>query len=176
VHIGQPEVAAAEAEREPLVVNAHQVQDRGVQIVNMHPVLDGRETEFVRGPVPHPTPHTASGEPDGKPVMVVVATDVVRCTVELSGRRATEFASLHDQRLVQQPTIFQVLQQRRDGPIAMQGFRLVIHDRPVVVPGDVGREAELHDADSSLGQTSGDQASLGKTAEFSVLVPRRTAA
>ena len=40
-HVGQAEVAAAVAVGQPLVIEAHQVQDRGVQVVDVHAVLDG---------------------------------------------------------------------------------------------------------------------------------------
>src|SRR5579864_3910364 len=45
VHIGEAEVAAAVAEREFLVVHAYQVQQRGVQIVHVHAVIDCVDAE-----------------------------------------------------------------------------------------------------------------------------------
>ena len=47
VDVGQAEVAALEAEGEPLVVEAEQVQDRGLQVVDVDLVLDGAEAELV---------------------------------------------------------------------------------------------------------------------------------
>ena len=47
VHVGQPEVAALEAVGQPRVVEAHQVQDRGLEIVDVHAVLDGVIAEVV---------------------------------------------------------------------------------------------------------------------------------
>ena len=40
VHVGQAHVAAAEAEGQPRVVDAEQVQHRGVQVVDLDLVLD----------------------------------------------------------------------------------------------------------------------------------------
>ena len=51
VDIGQPEVAAAVAVGQPLVVDAQQVQDRGVQVVDVDAVLDGVHAELVGGAV-----------------------------------------------------------------------------------------------------------------------------
>ena len=48
-HIRQPEVAAAVAVRELRVVQTHQVQDGGMQVVIVHRLLDGLETEVVGG-------------------------------------------------------------------------------------------------------------------------------
>jgi hypothetical protein len=51
VHVGQPEIPASISIREALVVKTEQVQDRGMQIVHMHTILDGSETEFVCRPM-----------------------------------------------------------------------------------------------------------------------------
>ena len=48
MHVRQPEVAAGEAVGEPGVVEAEQVEHRGMEVVDMHPVLHGVEAEFVR--------------------------------------------------------------------------------------------------------------------------------
>ena len=51
VHVGQAEVAAGVAVGELLVVEAQQVQDRGVQVVDVDLVLHGLEAELVGGAV-----------------------------------------------------------------------------------------------------------------------------
>ena len=47
VDIGEAEVAALKTIRQPGVVEPEQVQQRGVQIVDVDPVLNGVEPEFV---------------------------------------------------------------------------------------------------------------------------------
>ena len=47
MHIGQAEIAAGVAVGELLVIEAQQVQDRGVQVVDVDRVFDGLEAEFV---------------------------------------------------------------------------------------------------------------------------------
>ena len=47
VHVGQAEVAALEAVGQLGVVEAQQVQDRGVQVVDVDLVLDDVEAELV---------------------------------------------------------------------------------------------------------------------------------
>ena len=61
-NVGQAEVAAGVTVGEPLVVEAEQVQDRGVQVVHVDAVLDGAEAELVGGAVDVPpfTPPPAS--------------------------------------------------------------------------------------------------------------------
>ena len=51
MHVGQAEVAAGVAVGEPGVVEAEQVQDRGVQVVDVDRLLDGLVAEFVGGAV-----------------------------------------------------------------------------------------------------------------------------
>ena len=73
VDVGQAEVAAGVAVGELLVVEAEQVQDRGVQVVDVDLVLDGLEAELVGRAVDVPpfTPPPASHI--GEAVVVVVA-------------------------------------------------------------------------------------------------------
>ena len=51
MHVGQAEVAAGVAVGERFVVEAQQVEDGGVQVVDVDRLLDGFEAEFVGGAV-----------------------------------------------------------------------------------------------------------------------------
>ena len=73
--IGQPIVAALEQERQPLVIEAEQVQERGVEIVDVDFVLDrpgsrNRQSRHNSARVLH----AAAGHPDGEATRAVVAT------------------------------------------------------------------------------------------------------
>src|SRR5439155_3094298 len=74
VDIGQSEVPAAVAEGELLVVHAHEVQEGGVQVVDVHLILDGIEAELVGGAVGESALDAAAGEPDGEAGAVVIAS------------------------------------------------------------------------------------------------------
>src|SRR5688500_1979912 len=88
IDVGQPEVAAGVAEGQPLVVEAQQVQDRGVQIVDVYLVLHGSEAEVVGSAVGHAAFHAAASQPHGEtPVVVVAAGSAFR------GRSAAELAA-----------------------------------------------------------------------------------
>ena len=63
MHVGQTEVSSGVAIRETFVVKAQQMQDRCVQVVNVHSVLNGLETEFVRGAVHHSAADAAARHP-----------------------------------------------------------------------------------------------------------------
>ena len=58
--VRQPEVTAGVAIGQAFVVKAEQVENRGVEIMDVHRLLDGLESKFVRGAVDvaalHPPP------------------------------------------------------------------------------------------------------------------------
>ena len=86
------------------------MQHGRVEIVDVHAVFDGVVADVVRGAVDESGLDAAAGYPDRIAVRIVVAS-----VAALADRRAPEFAGPDDQRLVQQPTPFQVADQRRLG-------------------------------------------------------------
>ena len=119
--VGQAEVAAGVAVGELLVVEAEQVQDRRVQVVDVDLVLDRLEAELVGRAVRRGRPSRRRRPATRvKPVVVVVAAvDLagVRAGVrQLDRRRAAELAAPDDQRVVEQPALLQVGEQRGDRP------------------------------------------------------------
>src|SRR5262245_7037477 len=96
VHVGQPEIAATVAVCEPFVVEAHEVQDGGVQIVDVRSVFDGRVAEFIGGAVDVAALHPAAGQPHREAEMMMVAASALR------RRRAAELAAPEDERVVEQ--------------------------------------------------------------------------
>src|SRR4051794_7926265 len=76
VDVGQAEVAARVAEGQLLVVEAEQVQDRGMEVVHAHQGLHGLEPEVIGRAVDRAALDAAPGEPDGEPVVVVVPAEL----------------------------------------------------------------------------------------------------
>ena len=151
LHVGQPHVAAGVAVGQALVVEPEQVEDRGVQIMHVHRVLDGLVAELVGPAIGDPRPGAPSGQPEGESLVVVVAAVGV-----LAVRRAAELPAPDHQRLVQQPPRAQVRQQAGDRPVDGPG-----------VPGVAGLQAavlvpvavrELDEADAGLDEAPGQQA------------------
>jgi hypothetical protein len=62
VHIGQPEVATLIAEGEPLVIDAEEMEDRGVEVVHVHGILDYAEAKIVGPTKGEAAFHAAAGE------------------------------------------------------------------------------------------------------------------
>ena len=89
--VGEAEVAAAVAVGEAGVVEAHLVQDGGVQVVDVDAVFDGDEAEVVGGAVGQAAAEAAAGEPHGEAEGVVVAAGGA-----FGLRRAAELAAPED--------------------------------------------------------------------------------
>ena len=122
MHVGEPEVAAGVAVGEALVVEAEQVQDRGVQVVHARGVLDGFEAELVGGAIDGAAADSAAGHPHGEAVRVVIAAELgLAVAAELDGRRAAEFAAPDHERVVEHSALLQVGQQRGDRLIDLLG-------------------------------------------------------
>ena len=47
VHVGEPKIAAARAECQTLVVDPHEIKNRGMQIVHVGFIFDRPPTEFI---------------------------------------------------------------------------------------------------------------------------------
>src|SRR5207253_4590675 len=95
--IGETEVAAGVAVGQSFVVEAHEVQDRGVQVVDVDPVFHSAVAELVGGAVDHAALDAAAREPDAEAPVIVIASLRRPAVGELDCRRATELAAAQDQ-------------------------------------------------------------------------------
>jgi hypothetical protein len=73
VDVGQSKVASGVAEGELLVIESEQVEDRGMEVVDVDFVFDGLEAEFIRGAMDRAAFDTTARQPHAEAVMVVVA-------------------------------------------------------------------------------------------------------
>ena len=91
------------------VVEAHQVQHGGVNVVNVNAILDGTVTKFVGGTMSVSAFNPATCHPDGESMMIVIATGWVAATNRnLDGRGATKLTAANDQCLVQQSALMEI--------------------------------------------------------------------
>ena len=163
MHVGQAEVAAGVAVGELLVVEAQQVQDRGVQVVDVDVVLDGLEAELVGGAVDVPplTPPPASHI--GEAVVVVVAADCdlpspPSSTVGVRPNSPPQITSVSSS----MPRCFRSVSSAAIGWSHLAGELAVVRfDVVVVVPRLAGAVPDLHEAHAALEQPAGDQQSAG---------------
>jgi hypothetical protein len=127
--VGQPHVAPGMAIGQALVIEAEQVQNRGVQVVDVHGVFNGLIAQFVGLPIGDAQLHSATGQPDAESLVVISPIGV------LPVGRATKLASPDHQRIIQQAQRSQVGQQAGNGPIDGQGIpRVSGQEAAVLVP------------------------------------------
>src|SRR6184192_1541723 len=96
VDVGEAEVAALEAVGETLVVEAEEVEDGGLEVVDVVLFLDGGEAELI-GLADDAVSDAAAGDVHGEGVDVMVAADG---DADLAHRRAAELAAPDDERVV----------------------------------------------------------------------------
>src|ERR1700683_2528665 len=145
MHVRQPEITAAEAVRQSLVVDPEQVQDRGVQIVHRADAVLGVNAELV-GRAMHRAPlDAAPREPDAESFRMMIAA-IAPCGV----RRAAELAGPEDERLVEQAALLEVLDETGDRLIGVAGVLLMPRFQvAVLVPGAVRRPWWAGDLDKA---------------------------
>ena len=73
MHVRQTEISAGVAIGQSFVIEAHQMQNRGMDVMHVDRVLDGTEAEFVGGPMDVAPTYAAARHPHRKAIVVVVA-------------------------------------------------------------------------------------------------------
>ena len=90
MHVGQSEIAPLESVGQLLVVDAEQMQDGRVQVVNVHAVLDDGVADVVRLTIRHACLDAATSQPHRERFDMVVAADR---DADFAHRRAPELAA-----------------------------------------------------------------------------------
>ncbi len=159
--VGEAHVASAEAEREAFVVKAEEVENGGVEIVDVDRVFDGAHAHFIRGAIGDSAANTAAGEEDG------VAADMMVAAVG-AGRvgSAAHFAGPEDEGFVEEAAGFQVGDEGGDGLVGDAGvFLVAFAEFAVLVPGGVvavgERAGDLDEANAGLDEAAGAKALEG---------------
>ena len=161
VHVGQPEVSSLESVGQFLVVEAEQVQQRGVQVVDVDRIFHRPKAELVGLAIDLPRFEAAAGKPHREGIDVVIAAGVLP---HFPHRRAAELATPDHDRVVEQSALFQVTDRARRwgwsivkafcGQVCFQCFGW----SAVVIPVGV---VELHEPHAAFDQPPGQQAVAG---------------
>ena len=134
MHIGQAIITTAVAIGQPLVVQAHEMQNRRMKIMHMDPIFNSRQAKLVSRTITEALLHAAPAHKRREPIVIVIAPLLAfRC------RSPSEFTAPNHQCLVQKTTLLQVGDQRRDALIAGNGQLAMTVDDVAVscVPGDI---------------------------------------
>jgi hypothetical protein len=98
------------------VVEAEEVEKRGLQVMDTHLVARDLEAEVVACAVDVSGLHAAASHPDGVAVGVVVAAeDIALRGAVLAERRAAELTRAEHERVFEQPASLEILDGRRRG-------------------------------------------------------------
>ena len=146
--ICQPEMPALELVGQALVVDAQTVQQRRLQIVDMHRVFHDVVAIVVGLTQTDAGLDPASGNPHGEAARMMVSAIVCVCQLALAIDGSAKLTTPHHQSLIQKPFLFQVLNQccrSLVGPLALQ--RQVAWKVVMLIPAAV---IELHKADAAL--------------------------
>ena len=95
------------------MVKSHQVQNGGVQIVNVDPVFHSGQAEFIGRSIAEARFDTPSCHPNGETIVVVVSA-----LLSLRGRRPTKFTAPNHQGLIKKPPLLEVFNQGGNSLIA----------------------------------------------------------
>ena len=151
-HVGKPEIAAAIAVSELLMVDAEQIKYGRVDVMDMHRFFDGLETEIVSRAVDRAALHGAAGEPHGESEWIVVAAplDTAARAAPFANRRPAELRPANYQRILPHPAALQVFHNGRKALVGILRIRLVRENIAVRVPRIALGVVHLHHADSAL--------------------------
>ena len=146
MHVGEAEITAGVAVGEALVVDAEEVKDGGVDVVDIDGSFDGEVAEVVEHAVAGAGTQTSAGHPDGEaPGMMVAAWF---SATAFGVWRAAKLGSEDDERVLQQASAFQILQETSDGSVDGAGVLGVLFlQLAVLVPAVTN---DLDEANSAL--------------------------
>ncbi len=97
MNVGQAEVSTLEAKRQAGVVESQQMQQRGMQVVDVDRVADDVESEFVCFAMNIPAFDTTASQPVREAAVVVIATVIAA----LHHRSATKLTTPDDECVVE---------------------------------------------------------------------------
>src|SRR6187455_3360700 len=73
VNICEAEIPAGMPECQPRMIEPQQMQQRRVQVVDMHRLLRGFESKFIGGAMDISAAHAAAGKPHSKSMVIMIA-------------------------------------------------------------------------------------------------------
>ena len=156
MHVGEAEVAALEFVDELFVLDPKEVQHCGVEVMHVDAALDDVVAVVVGRADDGAAFHAAAGEPQAEAAGVMIAPVIVRGDFPLAVGGASEFATPHDERVVEQAATFQVGDERGGSLVGLFALaRDPAHDIAMLVPALMEK---LDETDVALDEPPREQA------------------
>src|SRR5688500_9963179 len=132
---------------QPLVIDPQQVQQRGVEVVDVDAALDDVVAEVIGGAVDEPRLDAAASHPDGEAARMVVTAVVGRGELALRVARTPELPAPDDERVVEQTAPLEIAHERGAGLIRLAALAPDVPWQVVVlIPALMIKLDELHAA------------------------------
>ena len=160
MNVRQPEVTALEAIRELLMVHTKQMQDRGVEIMNVNRLIDNVVAEIVGLAVNLSAFDATTRHPHREVARVMVTAVVFLRQRPLAIYCAAKFSAPDHQSIVQHSSLLQILHQRRARAIAGGSHSADrVWQSAVMIP---ATQEDLSKRDASFRHSSCQQAVVGE--------------
>lgn len=161
MNIGETEVAAGIAISEFFVIESEQVENSGLQIVDMNGIVDHVEAEIVGLTVNVALFETSAGEPHGKGLRMMIASQAsAEGGVGFDHGSTAKLPSPEDESIVEQTSTFKILD---EGSAALIGGLTVVaviaEQIRVGVPAFV---IDVHEADAAFDQAACEETGPSK--------------
>src|ERR1700744_5060270 len=157
-YVRQAEVPAAIPVSQLRVIYAHQIQNRGMDIVDMHRLLDGFKAEIVSGSINGASFHGPTGQPHGEAERIVIPALLHSpASSYFADWSATELRTADHERIFPETALFQVFDHRRECLIGVLRIDFVCEDVGMSVPRVAFRVIELNHAYALFGETHSHQ-------------------
>ena len=145
----QSQVEAAETNRQAMVVETEEVEERRMEVVDVHSILDRGPAELVGAADHLASLDAAARHPQAERKGMVIASGLLIIAFVIVGEwRTPELAGTYDKRFIKQASLLQISDQRRcrlvdDTAVVLQ----VLVERVVVIPRGV---VEAYKPDSTF--------------------------
>ena len=147
-------------EREPLMVEPEEVENRGVEVIEQVDILHGSAPQFVGRSMADTSLHSSARQPASEAVRIVVSP----ASTLLEERHAPELGAPDDECFLEQAARFQVFDQGRHRLVedftmdVILFFQFVMTIPVELAAAGVGTIEELHEADAPLDEAPSQDA------------------
>ena len=171
-YVGETEVAPIVAIGQFFVIDAEQMQDGRVQIIDADAIDDGLVSEFVGLAVTGAGLDAATGEPGGESMRIVVSAGASL----LDDGQTAEFAVADDQRRLEQAALFEIGKKAGNRRIGLgREAAVVLDDVGVAVPASLvfhPATVDLNETHAALHQPPGHEHLASEMGALRVVEPR----